>query len=84
MLGITKRVVIVGVYFLIILTAGTASDYILSKVLEEEGEDKLASLYFIEAYAFYMIANLIAPLTKFSEKWMMISASLSHVIGYLT
>ena len=65
MLEITKRVTVVGVYFLILLTAGTAYNNILSKVLEEEGEKKLAPLNFILTFSFYMISNLVAPLARF-------------------
>ena len=73
-----------SVHFLMLITTGTANDYILSKVLEEEGETKLAPLYFIGAYLFFMVSNLIAPLAKFSEKWMMASASLAYAFGYFT
>ena len=83
MLEITKRVVVAGVYFLILLTSGTAYNTILSKVLEEEGEKKLAPLNFIIAFSFYMISNLVAPLTGFPEKWMMVGTSLFVGAHYL-
>ena len=82
MLEITRRVAAVGVYFLILLTAGSAFNYIFTKVLEEEGETNLAPLNFIIVFCFSLVSNLVAPLTKFPEKWMMVLTSLAYGLDY--
>ena len=75
---ITKIILIVAIYFLLLFTAGYASTSILTKVFEDEGMTKLAPFVFIFTYASFMIANLFSPLVKFSEKWLMAMASLFY------
>ena len=61
---ITKLIVLVGIYFLILFTANTAYSSILTKIFEKEGETKLAPFNFIANSVSFMIGNLIAPLVK--------------------
>ena len=78
-----RLVVIAGVYFLIIFTASTAYNSILTKIFEEEQETKLAPFIFIFNFGTFMVANLFAPLLKFPEKWLMAVASLCYGLNYL-
>ena len=81
---ITRIVVIVGIYFLILFTASTSYGSILTKIFEEEGETKLAPTSFISNSISALIANLFAPLVKFPEKWLMAVVSLVYALQYAT
>ena len=80
----TRLVVIVGVYFLIIFTASTAYDSILTKILEEEQETKLTPFIFICNYTAFMVASQFVPLVKVSEKWLIVATSLFRGLKYST
>ena len=62
---ITKIILIVALYFLLLFTAGYASTSILTIVFEDEGMTKLAPFVFIVPYALLMLANLFTSLGKF-------------------
>ena len=80
----TRLVVIVGIYFLIVFTASTAYDSVLTKILEEEHETKLTPFIFICNFAAFMVASEFAPLVKVSEKWLIVATSLFRGLNYST
>ena len=81
---LTRMVVAVGLYFLILFTANTAYANILTRIFEGEGETKLAPFNFLLNYGSFMVANLFAPLVKLPEKWLMAFASLFYGVNFVT
>lgn len=80
----TKIVAIVGIHFMILFTAFTAFQNIVTKIHEDEGDKSLGPFTFAVNYFVFMLSNLISSKTRMSEKWLITFATLPYAVNYST
>ena len=84
MLELTKVIVRLSIYFLILFTAHNAFGTIVTRVHEEEGDEKLGPFLFSLNYTTFMIMNLFAPLLTYSLKWQIALSSIAYTFNFAT
>ena len=80
---VTKIVIFVGIYFLILLTTASIQS-IFSKIAEEKKNYTIGPFLFICTYTFFMISNLFVPLLNYSSKWLLSICALSIACSFFT
>lgn len=80
----TKLVIMVSIHFMILFTAFTAFQTIVTRIHEEEGDRSLGPFIFAVNYFAFVISNLFVSRVRFSEKWQITLATLTYAFNYMT
>ena len=79
-----KKIIIMSIFYVIIMTAYSSFQTIITKVHEEEGDGFLGPFSFFISFFFTTIINLFTGRPCISEKWQMLFGSLGYCFNYST